>query len=373
MSLILHRPHKDKDTKKLLHRLKPVPHEYSKNWLQSHRTEKTYQSNHFYWYYYWFRCFITLPFLLSAQVYEKFGLFTLHLVLLLHLLWREVFLVPSNLAADYVRQMTYGHCHHYLLSSFCLSTVTQCPCAVMFRHPGSIKLLQKNTNSLSVKGRKHLRDKHSSCENLSVHNRKMLAHLEFMVHLWVHIQNDDSSISVLIFKEDFCYLLIHRTSASVCHQRYIHSIVSQDYLCWSCHSSWSFFPTYWQMAVVHLNCIPPSQDTEGWLTRNSQHSACHAAAWTVQESLDPRVSSQGVLSGVWALKCVRAGMAKIVVRPCLHQDRFQTGSMGNWGTGFPFCYHSIKTYQAITQCPVNDSRYQLCKPSFSSCTQTLPF
>lgn len=79
-------PTETKTQKKLLHRLKPVPHEYSENWLESHSTEKTYQSNHFCWYYCSFRCFITLPFLPSAQVCEGFlisGLFTLSLVLLI--------------------------------------------------------------------------------------------------------------------------------------------------------------------------------------------------------------------------------------------------------------------------------------------------
>lgn len=122
-------------------------------------------------------------------------------------------------------------------------------------------------------------------------------------------------------------------------------MVSQDYCCWICHSSRSFSQCTgkWQLCI--WISIHPSQDTEGWLIRNSQDSACHAAAWTVQESLDPRVSNQGMLSYVWALKCVRARVAK--VRPCLHQDRFQTGSTGGWGTGFPFCHHSIKTYQVI--------------------------
>lgn len=63
--------------------------------------------------------------------------------------------------------------------------------------------------------------------------------------------------------------------------------------------------------------------------RNNQDAACHAAAWAVQGTLDPRVNSQGVLSDVWALKCIRARMDKVVMRACLHQDRFQTGSMGS--------------------------------------------
>lgn len=167
-----------------------------------------------------------------------------------------------------------------------------------------------------------------------------------MVHWQVQIQNDDSSISVLVFKEDFCCLLIHKTSASVCHQRYIHSIMSQDYCCWTCSSrSFSQCTGKWQLFI--WISIRPSQDTKGWLTRNNQDTACHAAAWTVQETLDPRVNSQGVLSDVWALKYIRARMDKVVIRPCLHQDRFRTGSTGSWGSGFPFYHHSIKTYQAV--------------------------
>lgn len=144
--------------------------------------------------------------------------------------------------------------------SFCC--VTQCPCPVMFRHPGSRKLLWKNTSPLSVGGRKHLRDKDSSCKGLSVHNRRMLAQLEFMFHLQVHIQNYNSTISVLIFKEHFCTLLIHRTSASVYHQRYVHSLGTQDYCCWTCHSSRSFSQCTGKWRLFIWISTPPSQDTK---------------------------------------------------------------------------------------------------------------
>lgn len=72
----------------------------------------------------------------------------------------------------------------------------------------------------------------------------MLGHLELTLHLQVQIQDDDSSIYILTRKEDFCCLLMYRTPASVCllvcHQRYIHFIVSQDYCHRTCHSSKSF-------------------------------------------------------------------------------------------------------------------------------------
>lgn len=68
--------------------------------------------------------------------------------------------------------MSYGHCHHFLFLSFCLSAVTQFPCPIMLRDPGYINLLQKKTNPLSAGVMKHLRIMNSYWKGFYVHNSK---------------------------------------------------------------------------------------------------------------------------------------------------------------------------------------------------------
>lgn len=179
---------KTKTEKSFSYRLKPVPRKYSKSGFNQKEQKNVINPT----------TLIDTGLLIQVFHHTAFpplsgNLWTMSLFWIFHLqssaavalFWRKAYLVPSNLIADYIKQVSHGHCHHGLFSSFFPSAVTQSACPVMFRDAGYINLFQKMTNPLLAGVMKHLRIKHSSCKGFSVHNRSMVAHLKLMSHLQI--------------------------------------------------------------------------------------------------------------------------------------------------------------------------------------------